>query len=132
MHTVFRVKILDSSFLISFYLSEDSNHGKALLLAKENKEETMLISDVILYETLTVLNYKRNIQFAKEAYDEIMRSKNIRFFHLTDREKDEILTEFFNYSTKLSYPDASVIYLAKKGRSNALAFDKQILEEIRL
>ena len=127
---VFRVKILDSSFLISFYLTEDTNHENALKLAEENKNETMLLCDVILFETLTILNYKKNINFAKYAFNELLENKNIRFFHLTDAEKDEILNGFFNQRIKLSFQDVSVIYLANKGKSEALAFDKGILDNI--
>ncbi len=127
---MFLVIVLDTSFLVSFYLTQDENHENALKLAEENRSETMLLSEVILFETLAVLNYKGGLQLAKEAYDELMANKQIRFFHFTELEKDEITESFFQQTTKLSFQDVSVVYLAKKSKSKVLAFDDKILKEI--
>lgn len=124
---MFHVIVLDSSFIIAFYLSEDSNHEKALKLAEQNSEETMLLSDVILFETLTVLNYKAGIKRAKEAYDELLGNRYIQFLHFTEIEKNEILAQFFEQKKKLSFADSSVVYLAGRGKIRVLTFDKEIL-----
>ena len=128
---VFLVIVLDSSFLIAFYLAQDSQHKNALKLAEQNIEETALLSETILFETLTVLNYKAGIELAKEAYQELMANKYVRFFHFTELEKDEILNEFFNQKSKLSFADVSVIYLARKSKSKVLAFDDGILNKTK-
>lgn len=128
---MFRVIVLDSSFLVSFYLTQDENHENALKLAEKNNSETMLLSEVILFETLTVLNYKGGLQLAKEAFDELMANKQIRFFHFTELEKDEILDLFFKQNIKLSHADVSVVYLARKSRSKVLAFDGKIIKELK-
>lgn len=129
---MFLVIVLDTSFLVSFYLSEDANHGNALKLAEQNAEETMLLSDVVLFETLTVLNYKADIGRAKEAHDELLGNKSIKFFHFNEAEKNEILAQFLAQGkSKLSFADASVIYLAKRGKTKVLAFDEVILKRVR-
>jgi len=126
------VIVLDTSFLVSFYLTQDVNHEAALKLAEENESETMLLSEVILFETLTVLNYKGGLQLAKEAYDELMANKQIRFFHFTELEKEEITELFFKQTVKLSFADVSVIYLARKSKLKALAFDNTIMNEVKV
>lgn len=129
---MFHVIVLDTSFLVSFYLSQDANHENALKLAEQNAEETMLLSDVVLFETLTILNYRAGIARAKEAYDELLGNKYIRFFHFSEMEKNETLALFFAQEKgKLSFADASVVYLAKKGKSKVLAFDEVILKLVK-
>ncbi len=124
--------VLDTSFLVSFYLSEDINHRKALKLAEENAQEMMLLSEIILFETLTVLNYKAGIARAREAHDELLGNKSIRFFNLSEIEKNEILELFFaQENSKLSYADISVIYMAKRGKAKILTFDEVILKLMR-
>lgn len=124
--------VLDTSFLVSFYLSEDTNHENALKLAEQNAEETMLLSDVILFEVLTVLNYKAGISRAKEAYDELLGNKYVQFFRFTEIEKNDILAQFFaQEKSKISFADASVVYLAKRGKTKVLAFDEVILKLVR-
>ncbi|HLC69170.1 MAG TPA: PIN domain-containing protein [Candidatus Bilamarchaeaceae archaeon] len=124
--------VLDTSLLVSFYLTADVNHEKAIELVRQNKNETMLLSDIILFETLTVLNYKSDINLAKEAHEELLSNKQIRFFHLTEQEKDEILWQFFenNKKAKLSFAGISVIYMASTSNSKVLAFDEGILKAL--
>lgn len=123
--------VLDSSLLVSFYLTQDVNHENALRLIEQNSTETMLLSDVILFETLTVLNYKGGIKLAKEAYDELMSNKYIKFFHFTETEKQDILGDFFDQKSKLSFADVSVIYQATKSKSKVLTFDEDILKNLK-
>lgn len=127
---VFHVKVLDTSYLVSFYLSQDSNHDNALKLAEQNKEETMLLSEVILFETLTVLNYRAGTELAKEAHNELLGNKYIKFFHFTETEKTEILEKFFDQKSKLSFADVSVIYLADKSKLKVMAFDDGIIKNL--
>lgn len=126
---MFLVIVLDTSFLVSFYLTQDIKHKAALKLAEENESETMLLSEVILFETLTVLNYKGGLKLAKEAYDELLSNKQIKFFHFTELEKEEITELFFKQNAKLSFADVSVIYLATKSKLKTLTFDEIIMKE---
>ena len=124
------VIVLDTSFLVSFFLPSDENHEKALLMAADNKSEDMILSDMILHETLTVLNYKGGIKLAKEANEDLMRNHYVFFVRLKEEETKEILSMFFDQSKKLSVQDFSVIYLAKKTNSKVLAFDDKIVKSV--
>ncbi len=121
--------VLDTSFLVSFFLNGDSNHAKALELALKNKDEDMLLSDIILYETLTVINYKGGIELAKEAHGQLERNRQIHSFRFTDVEADEIVSMFFaQKKRKLSFADVSVLYLANKSSAKILSFDEELLK----
>lgn len=124
---VFRVMILDSSFLVSLYRTEDGNNPKALEFLRQNKEEELLLCDLVLFETLTVLNYKGGISLAKEAYNDLIANMKIQILHLNETETSEILGEFFSQKTEISFEDASVVHLARKTGSKVLAFDRKII-----
>ncbi|GEM_PF-807678 len=124
---VFRVIVLDSSYLVSFFMQDDANHNKAVEISKKAAIDELVLPDLILYETLTVLNYEGGIALAKEAYEKMLGSRQMRFLPLNELEKKEILLEFFSQKTKLSFEDSVVIYLARKTASRVFAFDKKIL-----
>ena len=120
--------ILDSSYLVSFFLPEDENHQKAALLSEQNAEDEMILPEAILYETLTVLNYEAGVSSAKEAYSQIVGSRQIRVLPLDEDEKEEMLQEFFSQKSRLSVEDCIVIHLARKTGAGVLAFDKKIIK----
>lgn len=119
------MKVLDTSFLVSLYLATDENHSKAVALAKENSFESLLISDVIFFEFLTVLNYRAGIIEARKAHDELLNNKFLTLVHFSENEKAEILNLFFSRK-KLSIADCSVLYLVKRHNIEALCFDEGI------
>ena len=128
MHTVFRVMILDSSYLVSFFLQEDGNHRKAVEMSDRHMNEELVLLDIIMYETLTVLNYEGGIALAKEAHAQMLGSRQIRLLPINETQRGEILQEFFAQKTELSVEDSAVVYLARKTKSDVLAFDKKIIK----
>lgn len=118
------MKVIDSSFLVAFYIPSDQFHARASTLAKEVANESLLLSDLILFETLTVLNYRLGPKEAKRAYEEITNNSNIVVTNFSDTEKREILAVFFSQiGRKLSVQDCSVIYQARKHNIEPLTFD---------
>jgi len=120
------VIILDSSFLVSFFREGDQNNSEAMRLSMENANEAMLLSDAVLFETLTILAYKDGTQKAKDAYSQLLGNRHIQTYYFADGEKQEILEMFFSQKGKMSTTDISVLYLAKKCSARILAFDEQI------
>lgn len=131
MPTVFPVIVLDSSFLISLYFPDDENHPKAIRLADENKSEEMLLPVPILFETMTVANYKGGMTFARELYDDLLSNRGLTTFRFSEDDEEELLREFFAHGGKLSVQDASVVYLARKTGSKVLAFDETIIKAVK-
>ena len=121
--------VADSSFFVSFFLEGDANNLKALAIFEGNLEE-ILLPEIILFETLTVLDYKRGIEKSREAYGKICANRQIRIFQFAEDERRPILEEFFQAGGKLSVADACVAYLAKKTGSNVLSFDEGIAKAL--
>ena len=121
------MKVLDTSFLISLYITRDQNHLKAMKMAEDNKNEEMILSDMILFETLTVLRYKGYPGLDGEAYRELNSNRQVRIFEFNNLEKQEIIKRFLNEKRKLSIADISVIYLAQKTVCEMLTFDEEMM-----
>ncbi len=123
---VFPVKVLDTSFLVAFYLSGHNDHKRAIELAKLHAEEAQLLPEVILFETLTVLNYKIGLQATYAAYQEMLGNRAVTLVNLSPVEKLDLLDLFFLQKNKLSVADCSVIYLARKHKAGVLSFDRGV------
>jgi len=124
------MKILDTSFLASFFLSKDSNHAKAQQWM-QTQVEPLVMPEVILHETLTILSCRQDIALAKQAYLELIQNQNIQIYRFTPQETQEILDLFFALGRKLSVPDVGVIYLARRLNGGVLAFDEEIKKQIK-
>ncbi len=125
---VFPVKVLDTSYLVSLFLARDTNHQKAEGLAQKNLDEQLLLPEPILHETMTVILYLAGIEKCREVYDRLVHNKQIEVVRFTRDESEELARMFLGQRTKLSFQDVSVVYLSKKSKSRALAFDNGILK----
>ena len=123
--------VLDSSFLVSFFREQDSNNSEAIGIFKRNADNEMLLPETVFFETLTVLNYKGGMTLARQAYEKLLSNRQIFFYPFSEGEKLGFLHEFFAAGGKMSVPDASVVYLAKKTKAKVLAFDKEIIKATR-
>jgi len=119
--------VLDSSFLISFFRKADTNNSRAIAILKEHQNTGFFLSDVILFETISVLGAKDGTASAKEAYDWVMDSSQIKIIYFNDAQRIEILQEHLSKSGKMSVADISVLYLARITGAGVLAFDEAIL-----
>lgn len=128
---VFRVIVLDSSFLVSLFLPHDENHARALGLFEKHRSDEMLVTDIILFETLTVLNYKAGVEFAKNAYGQMVANRKLQVVYLNEAERREILEDFFAQKEKMSMEDVSIIRACRKTLSTVLSFDKKLVGKIR-
>ena len=122
--------IADSSFLVALFMPNDKNYDEAKRGFAQVKDR-IFVSNIILYETLTVINYKATAEEKRTVYDKIMSNKIFMINNLNETELEEILFDFLSYSNKLSFEDVSVIYLAKKSNSEVLAFDGGIHTAIK-
>jgi|GEM_PF-2654316 len=128
---VFPVMVLDSSFLVSFFRKSDVNNSRAIEMLKGHENSGLFLSDVILFETISVLGVKDGTADAKEAYDWIMDNSQIKIIYFNDTQRVEILQEHLSKSGKMSVADISVLYLARMTGAGVLAFDEAILDEHR-
>jgi len=124
------VIVLDSSFLISLFLRQDFNHAKAMGLFEKHRTDEMLLTDEILFETLSVLNRKESMEFTRAAYERILSNSKLTLIYLNENERKEILAEFLAQNTRLSLADVSVVHACKRTLSAALSFDRHLLKAI--
>jgi predicted nucleic acid-binding protein len=128
---VFPVMVLDSSFLISFFRKADTNNDKAIAMLKEHETGDLYVSDVILFETISVLGKKDGTAFAKEAYGWLADNSQVRIVYFDDMQRIEILQEYLSKDGHMSVADISVLYLARTTGAGVLAFDEAILGDDR-
>jgi len=50
---------LETSFLIALFLEKDEYHGRALEIIENIEDSQVIISEMVIYETLTVLRKKK-------------------------------------------------------------------------
>lgn len=120
------VIVLDTSFLVSLFLDEDSNNSRAMGLFQKHREDEMLLTDEILFETLSVLNVKGGMELARLAYRELVANSKLTFLYLNESERKEILNEFLEQKGNLSVADISVVHACRKTLSKPLSFDRAL------
>jgi len=72
---------LETSFIINFHVPKVKFHNLTKQIAKEYKDEPKAISEMTIYETMTVLRkLNQNDNKLNEVYDYLINSENIKIF----------------------------------------------------
>jgi predicted nucleic acid-binding protein len=118
--------VLDSSFLVSFFNEDDYNHNEAIRKMKqwEEKGEEFIVCDYVALEVATVIHYKVSLRKATIFLDLIKNSSKIRFRTLDSTDFELASKVFSNQKERISFVDASVIYLAIMADSHLGTFDE--------
>ena len=136
--------IVDSSFLISLIIGDDELHKKAVEILEKRRGVKLEIPAPVLWETLTVLNYKKGVKLtvkiynkkgAREKTEKIFNSlnqyKNVLFVEIDDNFFLEAIRFMFSRKLKISVVDAVVILLSIKEKKDLLTFDKEMIKIIK-
>ncbi len=125
--------LLDTGFLFALKAEKDKHHlraNKILEILMEKYNEPKLIPYLVLNETLTlaIARYHGNIDHVKKYYS--LFWGNECFFSITRIENVEyeriynILEKYCDKKRKLSFTDASLIYLFKRYKAKFIvSFD---------
>jgi len=71
----------ETSFLIALTVPKTNDHEKAKEIAKKYKDEEKAISEMVIYETMTVLRkLNQNDNKLKEVYELLTTSEDIKIF----------------------------------------------------
>lgn len=108
----------------------DVNHAAALEIFEKHRNEDMLITDSILFETVSVLNRKLGMDAARAAYEQLLSNSRLQVHYLTEDQRKEILSEFLKQKGRLSTADISVVHACKTALAAPLAFDKELLKQL--
>ena len=113
---------VDSSFFIAIANKKDQWHEKARKVSKIIEKEEILISDLILSETVTAIGYLKGGKEGKLVYDYMKDNCKIEF--ADEDQYNQAIVTFLKYDGKLSLADAlSVEVMKKYNISEIVSFD---------
>lgn len=126
--------IVDTSFLISLFYKNDSNHSIATekFLEIRNEKKIFLVSNLVIEELITVtkLRLKSVLQQIETLVTEIVSNNSnvFKFYFVKENEFKQVLSLAFETEfTKLSFTDISLLLISTKIKnSEIITFDKDL------
>jgi predicted nucleic acid-binding protein len=115
--------ILDSDFICSYFLEDQSTHAKANLIMSKIKAEDLYVLSTVLQELATMASRKMSHKIAIELYDKTIDLEPI-IIRPTLEDEDQILQLFKSFDKKnISYIDCANLYFARKNNYKIATFD---------
>jgi len=112
---------VDSSFFIATVREKDRWHKDALRLAEKNKEH-LLISELIISESITMVGSLEGGKVGKILYEYFLDNCKIEF--INEEMMNKSMDTFLKYDGSISLADASSIEIMKKhGVNKIISFD---------
>lgn len=102
---------LDTTFIVALFVSNDDWHNQAVQVYKKIKGNELVISRLVIAETITVLKNKLETKDIMEIYRNLPN-----FFHVIEDSGfyDMAMSEFIKYDSTISFFDAMYVALMKK------------------
>lgn len=102
---------LDTTFIVALFVSNDEWHSQALQVYEKIKNHKLVISKLVIAETVTVLKNKLETKDIMEIYRNFPN-----FFHILEDTAwyDDAMVEFVKYDSTISFFDAMYVALMKK------------------
>ena len=102
---------LDTTFVVGLFVSNDDWHESAVKVYNEIRNEKLVISNLVIAETVTILKNKLQTKDILEIYRNIPN-----FFHVVDDNDlyDAAMNEFVKYDSSISFFDAMYVAIMKK------------------
>ena len=102
---------LDTTFVVGLFVSNDDWHDSAVKVYNEIRNEKLVISNLVIAETVTILKNKLETKDILEIYRNIPN-----FFHVVDDNAlyDAAMNEFVKYDSSISFFDAMYVAIMKK------------------
>ena len=115
--------IVDTSFLVSLFLTFDVNHGNAVALMHETEYALKVPAEVIA-ELYTVLAYKANPGYALDVTEVIFHDTAYQPAGYLDQAA--VLSFLKKCGSKISFTDAAVLTYSIAASEEILTFDRQL------
>lgn len=113
---------IDSSYFVALVDTKDQWHQKAKGLISVVTDETILISDLIIVESVSIFGKRSGGKAGEQLYNYFTDNCNI--IHLDEKVIRGGMSEFLKYDGTLSVSDAvSVFIMKKKGIDRIVSFD---------
>lgn len=113
---------LDTTFIVALFVSNDEWHSQALQVYEKIKNHKLVISKLVIAETVTVLKNKLETKEIREIYRNLPN-----FFHILEDSAyyDEAMLEFIKYDSTISFFDAMYVALMRKENiGEIVSFDR--------
>ncbi len=119
---------LDTSFICSLHLPEDSLHNKAIAISREliSEKVNLFISNFIILEVLTILSQRKSRYMAIVFGRSVKEEGSIKIIRI-DEILEELSWQIFQKTKEknLSFVDCSTLAVLEKERIDYLiTFDK--------
>ena len=120
--------ILDTSFLVAFFKSNDVHHAAAMEAAERYRGQTKIISFLVFQEFISILNRKVSTSIASSLGKQLLSGENnLEIYKLDEAYLDGVLELYGNLGPhSFSYVDVSLIHLSKELELPVLTFDKDL------
>ena len=112
---------LDSTFIIALFVLNDQWHSQSLEVYEKIKNHKLIISKLVIAETITVLKNKLETKEILEIYRNLSR-----IFHVVDDNLnyDDAMNIFVKYDASISFFDAMYVAISKReGIDYIVSFD---------
>jgi len=119
--------IVDTSFLVAFFLNEDELHEKAVNNFK-NVNEHLIIPDRVLEETFTVICYKKGILYSLEILNKLKNNKDVIIYKIDYKECELIFDFAADLKKRFSFVDYIILYLTLNIPEKLLCFDDELIK----
>ncbi len=124
--------LLDSDFIISMMIEVDSNHERAVSLAKQYNSVKYSMLRVVKYEAVTVMSRKFSQEVAVQLVQRLDGSE-IQLLDINLKDEREIWSIFTSSVKKnISFIDCANLYFAQKLKYKIASFDLFYPEEYLL
>ena len=102
---------LDTTFVVGLFVSNDDWHESAVKVYNEIRNEKLVISNLVIAETVNILKNKLETKDILEIYRNIPN-----FFYVVDDNAlyDAAMNEFVKYDSSISFFDAMYVAIMKK------------------
>ena len=101
---------LDTTFIVGLLVSTDQWHEQAVEIYNKIKNEELIISKLVIAETITILKNKLSTKDIREIYRNLPNMFKIiedaSFF-------DEAMEIFIKYNSEISFFDSMYVFLMK-------------------
>ena len=113
---------IDSSFFVALVDMKDQWHQKAKVLIPIIADENILISDLIIVESVSIIGKRSGGKAGEQLYNYFM--DNCQIVHLDEKTLKGGFLEFLKYDGTLSISDAVSVFIMKKKRiERIISFD---------
>lgn len=112
---------LDTTFIVALFVSNDQWHSQSLKVYDNIKNQELVISNLVIAETITVLKNKLKTKDISEIYHNLSNIFDIIDDNLIF---DEAMDIFTKYDSTISLFDAMYVAVSKKeGINEIVSFD---------